>query len=262
METNCKNCEVELKPEFDYCPKCSQKARLHRLSMHEVFHEGVHYFTHADKGLLQLVRDLVLKGGVVAKEYVEGRRKKYFSPLNFFLLIAALNLFAVNADEKSDRPDVARENAANVASIKDPTERIKYQKMYERQIEAVEYIRHHSNKTVLVMLPIMTFIFWLFYRRSGFNFTEHLIAGMYMYGFCTLVFASLALINLIFKVDINFVYGISLTFQLFYFARFYYRFMGDCKPVRAFFASLMAICSVFVLNGLVVSLYMTGVFGG
>jgi hypothetical protein len=60
------------------------KTDLHRISMHEVVHDGVHYFTHADKGLPQLVRDLVLKGGVVAREFVNGKRKKYFSPLNFF----------------------------------------------------------------------------------------------------------------------------------------------------------------------------------
>ncbi len=49
--------------------------------------------THADKGLFQLLRDLVIKNGQVAREYVDGKRKKYFSPLNFFLLVAAVFVF-------------------------------------------------------------------------------------------------------------------------------------------------------------------------
>jgi hypothetical protein len=260
MQATCKNCELDLQPGFDYCPKCSQKSSLHRLSLHEVAHEGIHYFTHADKGFLQLVRDLALKSGTVAREYVYGKRKKYFSPLNFFLLVAALNLFAVNADETSDRPDITREHASELARLKSPEQRQAFLRLYQRQVEAVDFIRHHSNKTVLVMLPIMALVFFGFYRKSGYNFTEHLIANMYMYGFCTLVFVVLALLNLIFKVDINIIYAITLALQLVYFTHFYYRFMGNSKGLRAFFASFTAIFCVFIFAGLVVMIYMMQVF--
>lgn len=90
MEMTCKNCDRDLAPEFDYCPKCSQKVALHRLTFHDVFHEAIHYFTHADKGIFQLLRDLFKKNGVVVRQYVEGIRKKYFSPFNFFLIVAAI----------------------------------------------------------------------------------------------------------------------------------------------------------------------------
>lgn len=256
MEATCKNCETTLQPGFAYCPKCSQKTDLHRISMHEVFHEGVHYFTHADKGLPQLVRDLVLKGGVVAREFVNGKRKKYFSPLNFFLLIAALNLFAINIDATSERPDMAREQAAELDKITDPQQRAAFVKFFERQVAAVDFIKQHSNKTILVTLPLMAFIFWLFYRKGPYNFTEHLIAGMFMYGFCTLIFAVLCILNLLFLVDVNYIYGITLLLQLLYFAQFYYRFMGNTKHLRAYVASFSAILFVFVVTGIAVAVYV------
>ena len=106
MEANCKNCDIELQPHYDFCPKCSQKTKLHRLSMHEVVHEGIHYFTHADKGLFQLIRDLTIKTGTVAREYAEGKRKKYFSPLNFFLLAATLYVFVINLDQHTTRKKI------------------------------------------------------------------------------------------------------------------------------------------------------------
>lgn len=258
MEANCKNCAVSLQPDYDFCPKCSQKTHLHRISMHEVVHDGIHYFTHADKGLFQLIRDLAQKGGIVAREYVQGKRKKYFSPLNFFLIVAALNLFAINADENSGRPDMARKQAMEYYKIKDAGRRQVFLRIYDRQVEAIDFIKRHSNKTVLVMLPIMALVFWLFYRKGPYNFTEHLIACMYMYGFCTLVFVLLALSNLIVKADVNIIYGLTLLWQLFYFSWFYYRFMGNTKRLRAFVAGFSAIFCVFLVSGLVVLFYIMG----
>ncbi len=84
MSKECSNCAFILADNFIFCPQCAQKANLHRLSIHEVLHDGVHYFNLADKGLFRLLKDLLIKTGNVAKEYVAGKRKKYFPPLNFF----------------------------------------------------------------------------------------------------------------------------------------------------------------------------------
>ena len=74
----CANCAAPLDPQFRYCPQCSQKVDLHRLSLHDIFHDVVHYFTHADKGFFGLLKDLAVSTGKVAREYVTGKRKKYF----------------------------------------------------------------------------------------------------------------------------------------------------------------------------------------
>lgn len=196
----------------------------------------------------------------MAYEYINGKRKKYFPPLNFFLIVAALNLFAINVDGTSDRPDMAREQAMKAYHIQTSEQKEAFVQMYNRQTEAIDFIRQHSNKTVLVMLPLMALIFWLFYRKQPFNFTEHLIAGMFMYGFYTLVFVVMALLNLIFKFDVNLIYTATLLLQLFYFSWFYYRFMGNRMRMRAFMASFTAISFVFVVVGLIVMFYMFGAF--
>ena len=56
-------------------------------------HEVVHFFTHADKGIFYLVKMLATNPGKVAREYIRGKRKKYFSPLNFFLVVVGLFVF-------------------------------------------------------------------------------------------------------------------------------------------------------------------------
>ena len=90
---NCLNCNRPLLEGQKFCAFCGQKTALKRLSLFEIWHDVVHYFTHADKGIFQLLKALIVQNGTVAKEFVAGKRKKYFPPLNFFLIVAALYVF-------------------------------------------------------------------------------------------------------------------------------------------------------------------------
>lgn len=48
MTRECLNSKYTSTEYFNYCPKCGQETKLHRLSIHEVVHYAIHYFTHAD----------------------------------------------------------------------------------------------------------------------------------------------------------------------------------------------------------------------
>ncbi len=259
METSCKNCEALLLENYHFCPNCGQKTPIHRLSLYEVFHEAFHYFTHADKSFLVLLKELFFKNGRVAKEYVDGKRKKYFSPLNFFMIVAALNLIAMTADGVEEKHDVLKENPQLMQL--DAASRQHMIQMYERQYTAVNFIRTHANKTVLVSLPFMALIFWFFYRKEKYNYTEHLVAGMYMYAFCTLFFVVLTLLNLITSIGTNLIYLLCLLLQMGYFTVFYQNFIGDGKKMKAFWVSLCVITCTFLASGILVWLYMAGLFG-
>src|ERR1700730_19439583 len=76
--TNCLNCGTMLTADDNFCPVCGQKTDTHRISFSHIFHEFFHTLTHADKGVLALLRDLAVKPGMVAAEYIAGKRKKYF----------------------------------------------------------------------------------------------------------------------------------------------------------------------------------------
>lgn len=265
MEITCKNCAVELQPHYDFCPKCSQKAKLHRLSLHEVAHEGIHYFTHADKGVFQLIRDLAKKGGVVAREYVEGKRKKYFPPLNFFLLVTAVYVFVMSfSDHSTGKVDMLKKYP-ELAAIQDKQQQEKIVALYQKRDEGIALINKHSNLLSMISLPITAFIFWLLYRKGRYNYTEHLVACMYMYGFSTLGFVVLiTLLNFLFKININYIFVGYFVLQLVYFSMFYYSFLGEYtrrKALKAFGATLISLVSLFVVSGVVMWLFMTNVIG-
>lgn len=83
----CSNCESELGNNNRFCASCGQAvvdsrdrslARLLRSSFAEV--------TSIDGRLWQSLRYLVLRPGFLSREYREGRRRRYLSPISLFLL--------------------------------------------------------------------------------------------------------------------------------------------------------------------------------
>lgn len=265
MKIICKNCETPNYPNFNYCPECSQKVNLHRISPHEVFHEAVHYFTHADKGIFQLIRDLALKSGVVAKEYINGKRKKYFPPLNFFLLVAAVFVFISNIPKEAPPINIQKENQ-ELSAISDPIQREKVIHVYERKEKMIHFMKKYSNLMAMMALPLTTFFFWLFYKKQNYNYTEHLVAGMYMLGFCILVNTLLILpISLLFHLSSNYQALLFLLFQLFYFTLFYYKFLNKSTKLqllKAFSVSAFGIISWGIISGFTVNAYVSTGFWG
>jgi hypothetical protein len=88
QSTNCKNCGADLTGNF--CSNCGQTANVHRVTFKHFLHEFFHAFTHTDKGILLLMKELVIRPGYVVREYLDGKRKKYFNPLTFLIILSSL----------------------------------------------------------------------------------------------------------------------------------------------------------------------------
>jgi Protein of unknown function (DUF3667) len=88
---NCKNCNTKHNDKF--CKNCGQKAAVGELTLHDVYHETWHAITHTDSGILKLTKDLFIRPKTVYLNYFSGQRKKYFSPVTFFLIMAGILLF-------------------------------------------------------------------------------------------------------------------------------------------------------------------------
>ncbi|RZJ68531.1 MAG: DUF3667 domain-containing protein [Flavobacterium sp.] len=265
MHTNCRNCETTLVAEYEFCPGCGQKADLHRLGLHELVHDGIHYFTHADKGLFQLVRDLVAKRGIVAKEYIEGKRRKYFPPLNFFLIIAAIFVFTATF-KQSQLPIDVYEKHPELRDETDPATKTRLEKIYTRAEKANRFTNSYSNLIAMAALPLSAFIYFLFYKKAKYNYIEHVVAGMYLLGFCLLIYA-LILIPIAYLLGISRLYMVAVLMflQLFYGATFYVGFLGKSGAAnyfKAFGVSLVSLLVWIVGSSFTVRLYITNGFWG
>jgi hypothetical protein len=260
----CKNCEVSLTDGVRYCPSCGQSVHVHRLNTRFLFHEGVHYLTHADKGIFHLIRDLAVKRGVVAREYIAGKRRKYFSPLTFFMLVAAILVFGSMLGEAKQSSDFSKH--PDVIKIVDPAERANMQGFLERRQKSHHFTNKYANLMAMASLPLTALVFWLFFRRRKYNYVEHLVAGMYMLGFCLLIYAVIIL-PLFYLMGRPRYYAsmVFMAFHLIYFAVFYNGFLEN-RTLRDKAASLAAsftmIVAWAVITLSVIRLYITTGFWG
>lgn len=156
----CENCGNEFSGE--YCNGCGQKLS-HRITMGHIGHELAHAFTHADRGLLHLFVQMFVKPGIVAREYIlEGKRKRYFTPFQYILIIGTVATFvAVNSHFIQ----------AAATAISGPNDS-------ERQARLMSKIAtwqgKYYNFIILFQLPFYAFGAYMIYRKYKLNYAEHL----------------------------------------------------------------------------------------
>lgn len=186
---NCLNCNVRLKPQSRFCGNCGQKTDVHRLSFMHFLHEFFHAFTHADKGIFHLLKELTIRPGLVAREFIAGKRKKYFNPFTFFLIVMTLFVFSSTFFSKNDlkiTPD-----PGVLAQITTEAGKQQYITSVTRIVEASGFMRHYGNIVGMIAVPFLSLITWAFYRRRGYNYAEHLTANLLFTSFNNLYFAIL-----------------------------------------------------------------------
>lgn len=185
----CLNCRTALDHGENFCPACGQNAKTHRISLKHFFHEVFHAVTHADKGIFHLLTCLAVRPGTTAREYLEGRRKTYFNPFTFFLLAIGafvfLNIY-FNPPRQPIRPD-----EKVLARIPSEFGRQKYIATMSRADRVQRFTRNNGNIMAMIAVPYISLLTWLFFRKRGFNYAEHLTANMMFITFSNLFFAML-----------------------------------------------------------------------
>ena len=163
----CRNCSAPLQNEQRFCGGCGQRTGLARLTMGHIFHDVMHALTHADHSIFSLVKDLIVRPGHVAREYVEGKRKKYFGPFAFLVItvgLASLVVALTGVEWFKPIPDA----------------------------RAGGFLQRHINLVMLIQVPMLAALNWLFFRSERYNYAEHLVFTAYISGIRLLAFALVA----------------------------------------------------------------------
>ena len=229
MQPNCPNCEAHLEPGYKFCPSCGQDTHLHRLSLGHIGHELVHFFTHADKGIFYLIRMLALNPGRVAREYVGGKRKRYFPPLSFFLIVAGVLVFSQTTFHRSYVNRQAEGLNRAITVEKNETIKARMTAIRDRVQNASYFTSKYSNVLAMIATPIISFLFLLFYRRAKYNYSEHLVANMYFSAF-TFLWLAVVVAPLNWAIGspgfFSVLYFLFFAFEIAYRAFAYYHFIG------------------------------------
>jgi len=257
--THCLNCNQHLTHTQKFCSNCGQVASTHRFTIASFFHEGFHAVTHADKGLFYLLKELLLRPGLVAREFIEGKRKKYFNPFTFFLLLMALFVFVgtfVSHDNAKQTIPVG------ITKIKDPKVRETTIIQYQRAMAAKDFFTKRGNLVAMFAIPFFALFYWLIYYRRPYNYSEHLVANLMF-----VTFANLAFTLIVFPLQgilrgtpwENLINLVGFLLQAFYYTIAYKGFVqlkGFWPVAKLAFFSLLAIILWVMLSTSAIAIYV------
>lgn len=257
--TTCLNCNEPIAEGQRFCGRCGQKSPVHRFTLAHFFHEFFHAFTHTDKGILHLLKGLATQPGVVAKEYIEGKRKKYFNPFTFFLILMGAYVLSSQffTTEKI-------ETAVPQSILRIPNEEVRAKAigMFERGVKLRTFTRKSGNILGMIAVPLIAWVFWLAYRKRSFNYAEHLTATMMFTAFANLVFTLIIfplqkLAAGTWFASVSLILGFIL--QALYFTWAYGGLLAIERAagyLKAFAVSLMAIFLWFLFSATTMAIYI------
>ncbi len=185
----CQNCGTLLAGKF--CHACGQKKiedkeRTIKHFIYQFF--GAAFFL--ENNVFRNLWYLLSKPGFLAAEYLDGRRKRYMTPLSLFLLINLVYFFAVHLSDLnlSLREQMFQPQHKSLATA-----------MVERRLErrettldayASEYDEQSTalSKTLIILhAPVMALLLTLIYLKRRYYFTDHIVFSVYIVAFVMLL---------------------------------------------------------------------------
>ena len=217
----CANCNTAVVPGQNYCPNCGQKAPTPRLTLREMGMEFVHALAHVDRSALSLIWQLLIRPGVVARDYVAGRRKRYFGPFAFLVVSVAFTSAVIAI---SGFQAVTADAPNGFAS----------------------FLQHHINLLFFVQVPLLAAACRLMGIREPYNYAEYLVLTSYSAGLHTLFYAFVVIpVWYVLRSDIVLLtrlFYASLAIGPLYLAYAMYQFLPGGRfssAIKGLFASLL-----------------------
>lgn len=212
----CRNCLAAVQGAF--CAQCGQKQHSPIRHFSQVIGELFNDILNFDAKLLNTMKPLMLQPGFLSREYFDGRRARYVSPLKLYFFLSIVTFFliqqsidiavenqgtqnvdAAGAGKDSDfhignfngKPWHAKTNPMNVAWLPDAGNDLINGKLgkLESTVKNKDWqqLTHAAlaatPQTLLILLPIFALLLKLAYMFRGRLYMEHLIVALHNHAF-------------------------------------------------------------------------------
>jgi hypothetical protein len=159
MSNSCMNCGTPFTSEQKFCSACGQRTNVSTpVTMRDIGHDLVHAITHADHSIFALIRSLVTRPGYVARDFIEGRRKRHFGPFAFLLISVGVASAVIHwLGEDWFAPF--------------------------KHGHAGDLLQRYINLVILLRMPLLAVFCALLFRGARLSFAEHLVLAAYTSGF-------------------------------------------------------------------------------
>ncbi len=164
----CQNCGYPLEPDFDYCPRCSQRNSDKLASFGTLAVEVISDFFSYDSRFVKTIYPFLLRPGYLTVEFVAGRRVRYMHPLRLYLFISLLyfsvmSLVTVNriGGASPILPEASASSTTQADSVKAEVRRSLQARLSEaefRKVDSVLTFRGGGGKPGIIDMEHLTFM--------------------------------------------------------------------------------------------------------
>jgi hypothetical protein len=182
-----------------YCHACGQHAHESARSVSALFHDAWHIATHVDDRFWQTLYTLLLRPGILTREYFAERRARYLPPVRLYLVLsvlffafAAVSPHKMGANFKIVGPDsqlgASEQGLTTFLGGLDCSKVHSGAKWLEKLIQdsCLRNIHTHGEgilavflanipKMMFVFVPLMAFAMLILYWRPRRYYVEHLV---------------------------------------------------------------------------------------
>jgi hypothetical protein len=150
-------------------------------------HEFFHALTHTDKGIVFLSKEVLLRPGKVAREYNSGKRKKYFNPITFLLIVTALQIFVVKKTEFFTAYTESLKELTQQAALSSVDRKQQDQSLDDAD-KKMSLVTENNKAFTLLIIPVLSLMTWILFKKSGHNYAENLVFNVLLMGGMSLIF--------------------------------------------------------------------------
>ncbi len=206
-QTLCKNCGEST--NGNYCSNCGQKTATSRLNADYLLDELTNSLFQLQHGFFYTLKELFLNPAKSITEFLNGKRKKYFKPLSYLLILSTFYyLVTLTLDANTWIDDFLTGFNEGIKENNDTTPAI------------LTWFSKHYAYTVLLLLPIFSLASYLSFYKFKKNYVEHIFINSYVTAQQSIIYSFFALLGLVVKhesVEIApFLVSVSYNFYVYY----------------------------------------------
>jgi len=169
--TYCKNCGAITKDSF--CAHCGQRTTVHKVTFRETFDDLTDNLFSFSAPLPLTLKMLILHPGTLFRQYLGGKRKKYYRPISFFILATLIYLFIRWVIDFDDYLEISVRAKKNQIDL-EPFSR------------ARDYMFQNIKSLAFILVFTLAAFIKLFFSRK-YTLAEYIAVSFYLNGFYSLL---------------------------------------------------------------------------
>ena len=233
---HCPNCGSSNINKF--CSNCGQKIYKKRFTL-KGFFGVVGNALNIEKGFLHTAVWMFYNPGIVINNYLKGKTKSYFNPLNYILIVAGIYAFLVLSLDILDRTIEATNEIIGTDTMQASPEVLEFQKKW------IEFIKSYVNFIPILMIPFAGLFSKWYYAKRKLYYGEHLIINTFIFAQSILISVIISPLASVFPGLIEVFPLINICYTLIYFSYALFKIFKQ-SIVKAIFGSIVIYFGGFI----------------